>query len=352
MTARTKIEWADSTFNGWEGCTKVGPGCDHCYAENRNARFAGGTAENWGPGAPRRHTSKANWHKPIQWNAQPFLACPCGMWRGTMKDFGSHWECAVYLEKGLLPARRRVFCASLADVFDNEAPAEWRDELWELIAKTPNLDWLLLTKRIGNVARMVPLGWLDSSHPGSWPTNVWLGITVVNQQEADRDVFRLLNLPAPIRFLSMEPLLGSVNLRHLPLPDGRGHFDALNRGKKNDINTRVSWVIVGGESGAKARPMHPDWVRSLRDQCTDAGVPFLFKQWGEWVSADCLSIEGTVKAYRGRTHFEMLDQGEFWQHGSEKAKGPPHFSCNHSIRAGKKLAGNILDNRVHLEWPA
>ena len=134
MTEATRIEWADSTFNPWEGCQKTGsPGCDHCYAETRNARFGGGIAVNWGPHAPRRRTSVANWRQPIAWNA------------------GAE---AFEREHG---RRRRVFCASLADVFDNAVDPAWREDLFDLIAKTPRLDWLLLTKRIGNVANMLPV---------------------------------------------------------------------------------------------------------------------------------------------------------------------------------------------------
>ena len=133
MSENTKIEWCDHTFNPWEGCQHAGPGCDGCYAEARNARFGGGTAPNWGPGAPRRRTSAANWALPKRWNAQ---------------------AAAFMAQHG---RRQRVFCASLADVFDNAVDPQWRDDLFELIAATPNLDWLLLTKRIGNVGNMLPV---------------------------------------------------------------------------------------------------------------------------------------------------------------------------------------------------
>jgi protein gp37 len=129
MSENSKIEWTDHTFNPWEGCQKVSPGCDHCYAETRNARFAGGTAINWGPGAPRRRTSPANWRKPPQWN------------KTHAEFFAAHGR------------RQRVFCASLADVFDNAVDEQWRADLFALIRATPNLDWLLLTKRIGKRAR-------------------------------------------------------------------------------------------------------------------------------------------------------------------------------------------------------
>lgn len=257
MSANTKIEWCDHTFNPWEGCQKVGPGCDHCYAEARNARFAGGTAINWGPGAPRRRTSPANWKKPLAWNnnADAFLA-----------------------KHGRL---QRVFCASLADVFDNAVDPAWRADLFALIQATPALDWLLLTKRIGNVHSLLP----EHITGGELPNNVWLGATITSQAEADRDIPKLLAMPARVRFLSMEPLLEPVSLRWLAAwPDNEPTTAQSPNGHTNHLDglRRLDWVIVGGESGPGARPMHPDWARSLRDQCAAAGVPFLFKQWGEW----------------------------------------------------------------------
>ena len=275
MADNTSIEWCDHTFNPWEGCQKVSPGCDHCYAETRNARF-NGTAVNWGPGAPRRRTSEANWKKPLKWN------------REAQAFFAAHGR------------RQRVFCASLADVFDNAVDPQWRRDLFNLILQTPQLDWLLLTKRIGNVSGMIRDQLL---HP--LPPNVWLGITVVNQEEADRDIPKLLAINACVRFLSMEPLLGHIDLTRICIvprvqrsPRAGIHIDAL-RGRyvesgmpfigEWDIDgpypegappLSLNWVIVGGESGPGARPMHPDWACSLRDQCETAAVPFLFKQWG------------------------------------------------------------------------
>ncbi|WP_017999896.1 phage Gp37/Gp68 family protein [Paracoccus sp. N5] len=258
MAENSNIEWTHHTFNPWIGCTKVGPGCDHCYAESWDARGLQQRETRWGAHAARTRTSAANWRKPLAWDR---AAAAAG-------------------------ERHRVFCASLADVFDNHAsiPPEWRDDLWWLIAATPNLDWMLLTKRPGNIDRILPHGW-----SGGWP-NVWLGCTVVNQAEADRDIPKLLAAPAAVRFLSMEPLLGSVDLRHWIgsqpyLPGASTHVDA-NGYERQDIGGGIidglDLVIVGGESGPGARPMHPDWVRSLQDQCQAAGVAFHFKQWGEW----------------------------------------------------------------------
>lgn len=312
MAENSNIEWTDHSFNPWEGCQKVGRGCDHCYAETRNARFGGGVAINWGPGAPRRRTSPANWRKPLQWNA------------AHAEFFAAHGR------------RQRVFCASLADVFDNAVDPAWRADLFELIEQTPNLDWLLLTKRIGNVMSMMVevarrLFWLDHLEEAWLPANVWLGATIVNQEEADRDIPKLLATPAEVRFLSMEPLLGPVSLRWLAAwPENAPTTAQKPGGLTNHLDglRRLDWVIVGGESGHGARPMHPDWALSLRDQCRAAGVPLLFKQWGEWVP--------------------MMGHAE-----GVSVRGPKFIHSDGTImgRAGKKAAGRRLDAHTHDEFP-
>ncbi len=231
MAERTEIAWCDSTFNPWVGCTKVSAACDHCYAESWGKRT--GHPELWI--GERRRTTAAYWRQPLKWNKAARIA----------------------------GVRRRVFCASLADVFDNQAPEEWRLDLWELISMTPCLDWLLLTKRPQNIAKMLPEACLGpAAFALKWPwTNVWLGTTVENQEEADRRVPHLLATPAAMHFLSCEPLLGRI---HLPAQDTYWH--------------PIDWVIVGGESGPHARPMHPDWALAIRDQCAAAGVSFFMKQ--------------------------------------------------------------------------
>lgn len=333
MSENSKIEWTDSTFNPWEGCQKVGPGCDHCYAEARNARFAGGTAINWGPGAPRRRTSPSNWRKPLAWNARPFFECvDCG-WRGDRPgDINGLPICPAprCASLTLVSARRRVFCASLADVFDNAVDPQWRRDLFDLIESTPNLDWLMLTKRIGNVRWMLPtIGWIGARD------NVWLGATIVNQEEADRDIPKLLEVPARVRFLSMEPLLGPVDLR-LESRNDLARWDGLGR----DLPLRrIDWVIAGGESGHGARPMKPDWALSLRDQCAAAGVPFLFKQHGEWMSAERDGDKVTLRfASTDATGPKQPDWQE-WPDGQISAK------------VGKKASGRHLDGRTHDEFP-
>lgn len=311
MSENSKIEWTDHTFNPWEGCQKVGPGCDHCYAETRNARYAGGQAVNWGPGAPRRRTSAGNWRKPLAWNA------------AHAEFFAQHGR------------RQRVFCASLADVFDNAVDPAWRREVFDLIRATPNLDWLLLTKRIGITQRLFDECHMDPPDGGSgydWPANVWLGASIVNQEEADRDIPKLLAVPVRVRFLSMEPLLGPVDLR-------QAHFAPVRL-------PRVDWVIVGGESGPGARPMHPAWARNLRDQCAAAGVPFLFKQWGEWTPG--VNVE---------RHSGIVDTAQLWNNqwiaGREDlATVDGNFEDEPDLyRVGKKAAGRQLDGRQHDGYP-
>lgn len=270
MALNSKIEWTDSTFNPWIGCTKVSPGCDHCYAESFAKRF--GMAE-WGPGAERKRTSAANWRKPLRWNEQGRVCIDCGT-----PAIGGDCNCGQIGATGKT-RRRRVFCASLADVFDNAVPQKWRNDLWSLIEQTPNLDWLLLTKRIGNVADMAPRSWMTEG----FPSNVWLGATVVNQEEADRDIPKLLRIRAAVRFISAEPLLGPVAMKPCWLTlmtlcsDCPSSDDgALIECPSADNN--LNWVIVGSESGPNARPCNIEWVRPIKDQCTTAGVAFFWKQ--------------------------------------------------------------------------
>lgn len=289
MAERSNIEWCDATFNPWIGCTKVSPACDNCYAE-RDFDLRRHVVQ-WGAGQARKRTSYANWKLPRQWNAKPFYECShCG-WRGDGST--PHIYCS---NTHLKPARRRVFCASLADVFDNEVPVQWRRDLFDLIAATPNLDWLLLTKRIGNVRSLYGEAYLDSAHP--LPPNVWLGATICNQAEADRDIPKLLATPAAVRFLSIEPMLGAIRLgswlqRSPSAAFVAGKVTATMPDWTRIGSTSIDWVICGGESGPHARPMHPDWARNLRDQCAAAGVPFFMKQMTKRaeIPADLMTME-------------------------------------------------------------
>jgi protein gp37 len=251
MAEKTAIEWTDRTWSPWEGCTKVSPGCDHCYAAGMNRWLHKG--ENWGPGAPRLKFSDAHWDKLNQWN-----------------------DAAA--KRGEQP---KVF-PSMCDPLDNEVHAGLRDRFWRAIENTPALTWLVLTKRIGNAKKLLPQEWLKNG----WPKNLWLGATVVNQTEANRDIPKLLAVPARVRFLSVEPMLGPISLTEILVGGGHGHHEfspiiTANVLKRASPDLpHIDWVICGGESGPGARPMHPDWARSLRDQCAAAGVAFMMKQMG------------------------------------------------------------------------
>ena len=333
MAEHSTIEWTDSTFNPWMGCTRVSPACDDCYAARSTPARTLGVA--WGPGEPRRRTSAATWALPKRWN-------------------DAHTE--FFAQHG---RRRRVFCASLADVFDNEVPTEWRDDLWRLIEATPHLDWLLLTKRVGNVQHMVWPRWMQAG----FPAHVRIGATMVNQPEVDRDARKLLALPACGHFVSYEPALEPIDLT----PWLRPYCDAGSRPHPDGGGTTcprcggaggcggLSWVIAGGESGPRARPTHPDWFRSLRDQCAAAGVPFLFKQWGEWAEQDgdkptrTFSMDSDI----GETLASRCDGfislgGEFVQSMDDATTDDPYRGMQ---RIGKKAAGRLLDGVEHNGFP-
>lgn len=243
MAETTGIAWTDATFNPWIGCTKVGPGCDHCYAEamDKHRRWRGAT--HWGTGVPRMRTAGANWGKPE-------------MWQRHAKN--------GFLPDGKTPhggRSPRVFCASLADVFDNEVPDEWRNDLWDLISETKALTWLLLTKRIGNVAKMLP-PLLAEQHG-----RLWIGATIVNAEEAERDVPKLLKVAANVRFVSYEPALGPVDWASYP---------------------GIDWIIVGGEStqGAVARPFETRWALNTIHDCQRIGAAPFVKQLGSAAHID------------------------------------------------------------------
>lgn len=272
MAKDSKIEWTHHTFNPWWGCAKVSPACQNCYAETWAKRVG---SHVWGKQASRRFFSDTHWKEPLRWDQEA-------------KAQG---------------VRRRVFCASMADVFERRVELHpWRELLWKLIEQTPHLDWLLLTKRPHNIQSMVP--WREY-----WPENIWLGCTAETQTWADKRVPDLLKFPVKVRFLSCEPLLGPLNLR--------SYFS-------DNPNDGIHWVIAGGESGAHSRPMNPNWARSLRDQCNENDIAFHFKQWGHWAP-----IESLTKEQRN-----IVQVGD-----------------SEMVAAGKKAAGRYLDGRTWDELP-
>lgn len=272
----TGISWADLTFNPWIGCTKVSPACDHCYAEELATNRL---AVEWGPGAPRRRTRPGTWAKPRRWEK---IAAEAG-------------------------ERLTVFCASLADIFDNEVDPIWRADLGRLIIETPHLDWMVLTKRIPNARAMI-----ETMFDGLPPPNFALGVTIANQAEAERDLPRAISVSHGLSverlFISAEPLLGPLDL--------------------DRWIEEIDLLIVGGESGRDARPMDPDWVLSLRDQCEAFATPFHFKQWGEWLGGG-----------QGNPHGVDLGRYRVWiADGVEKA-----------YRVGVRKSGHLLDGQEHRE---
>jgi protein gp37 len=311
MAENSKIEWTDHTFNPWTGCTKVSPlGCDHCYAEGWSKR-AGDKVGKWGPGAQRVRTSDANWKLPLRWNKAQFVQCDSCGWRGNKSGRAG---CPVCGGTACIPARARVFCASLADVFDNEVPTAWREDLFALIEQTPNLDWLLLTKRIGNAWKMMADACGVSMASALLPLpNVWLGATVVDQKEADRDIPKLLRTPASLRFLSCEPLLAPLRLWKLSTydfdesPEGAEVYPLRGIYAVADCDwpaPKLDWVIVGGLKDIENR----DWFTQYRGPILiHAGKTMTKKSYDEVVDSLVMTIPEPV--YRLIPPYEALDRG-------------------------------------------
>lgn len=258
------IQWTTHTFNPWEGCAKVSDGCKNCYAEERNDRFYGG--KHWGVGAPRLMRSESYWNEPLKWDKAARLA-------GASHVPGDHSK------------RSRVFVASLADVFEDRPDlVEPRARLFRLIEECDHLDWLLLTKRPENVLRLTHLASaFDPTDPEDWPGNIWIGTTVENQHAARDRLRNLLAIPSIYRFVSVEPQIGPVDLERVvtiaPCP-----FNALTGQWADDGQAvehgAVDWVIVGGESGRRARPFEIEWAHSLVQQCKRSGAAAFVKQMG------------------------------------------------------------------------
>ncbi len=332
MAANTKIEWAHHTFNPWIGCSKVSTGCQNCYAEHfLDKRLH---SVKWGDNGTRVRTSEANWKKPLQWDK---AAAAAGQ-------------------------RHRVFCASLADIFEDRAELEpWRQDLLELIYQTKNLDWLVLTKRPD-----FALEWLGGSSGAGLAIledmpHLWLGTSVENQEQADKRIDQLLQIPAQVRFLSIEPLLSSVDLSPW-IPAGANmpthfstytsekaqaqYFDGLARSIYiSRLEIGIDWVIVGGESGPNARPMHPNWARTLRDQCAAANIPFLFKQWGEFTPFDHWPEEAATAFVYG-VNIDGRSEQAWMQHCASQPGWEP------VVHVGKKTAGRLLDGIEHNAFPS
>jgi protein gp37 len=305
MAENTHISWATDTFNPWIGCSRVSTACRFCYAEALDKRWG---HHSWGATGARRVTSDANWRKPIKWNRE-------------VAETG--WA-------------RRVFCASMADVFeDHPALLEPRSRLWALIEQTPNLNWLLLTKRPENAAEMTPPDWA-----GGWPPWVWLGVTAETQRYADERVPVLCGLPVTgERFVSVAPQLGPVD----PTEVAPG-LRYANRGFNALVGVpRVTWVITEGESGPRARPSHPAWFRSLRDQCVEAGVAFHHKQTGEWSGGPFPPYWHPADGLRNPKRHCYVNSATGKTRPFGEFTGMDDADWVHVARVGLRHAGRLLD---------
>jgi len=346
------IVWTDESWNPLRGCTRVSAGCMNCYAENMAARFCG-------TGQPYEGTINQETKR----------------WNGTIKLVPEHLQDPLRWKRP-----RMVFVNSMSDLFHESVPDEFIDQVFAVMALASQHTFQVLTKRpermlewfksrnsdghhldgfhewASNMAHFVSQNddtddAYDSLCSAGWPLpNVWLGVTVENQQAADERIPLLLQTPAAVRWVSMEPLLGPVNLAHInegkealelnclkpwtweeEIESWRGTSDAweeefldwynLSKMPSGQMHNALDWIVAGGESGANARPMHPDWARSLRDQCAEAGVQFLFKQWGEWLPDN-----------------------------QNQSVTPPHDERG-AIRVGKKAAGRLLDGKLHDGYP-
>lgn len=296
MAENSKIGWTDHTFNPWWGCEKVSEGCLNCYAETF-ANRCHPDKELWKPGSPRLLMKDSYWNQPRKWNTKAE-------------------------KQGIRPF---VFCGSMCDICDPQAPDGVIERLFDLIRETPNLFWLLLTKRPERFSKILPLDW------GEGWDNVMLMTTCENQARVDERIPILLHAPCRYRGISIEPMLGPIDfdvdmgeeVNRVRLNCGEPHC--------NCGLPKIDWVIVGGESGPGARPMHPDWVRSIRDQCAETETPFFFKQWGEWAVAD--------QSECGESVFPEYYKVVPW---AEELK---------FYRYGKNLSGDLLDGKQYHEFP-
>ncbi len=375
----TNIEWTDHTINFWWGCTKVSPACQHCYAESVAKVFGKrlfGQVPQWGAGKPRFERLQAARKEALKIQRQ---SARRDLETRVMKQ--NRLDVQFPDRYNTLQRRPRVFVNSMSDWLDDEVPIEWLAFLLETLSLCPDVDFQLLTKRpenwqprLNKVSQCYDLtteaGKKAWGFGAEWyiarqaPANLWIGTTVENQEQADKRIPALLQIPAQVRFLSCEPLLGAVDLS---LKDGDpqspfARFDALrgvhtfNDGETGEVpypSSAIHWVIAGGESGGPARPMHPDWVRRLRDQCAAAGVPFFFKQWGEWCPATAeFGVEGSVMPDNG---IMPCGKRATWIGSDGRLQVPSSKGLDDGAfamaRMGKDHTGRLLDGVLHDAFP-
>jgi protein gp37 len=347
----TSIEWTDHTLQpGIYGCSIASPACEHCYAATMAHRQA--AMGNYPLVTAKRGTKGVHWTGEVR------------------VDFD-----AIAPAFAKLPKRKpaRVFVTSMADLFHADVPWDFIGEVFRHMAQRPHLTFQVLTKRPDHMAE-----WYATTQRGAkWPAHIWAGTTVEDQRRADERIPHLLKVPAKVRFLSMEPLLGAVTLDMIAVElDGLpgcvnaltgewwpavGDADEEERNRQPFGEGRIDWVITGGESGRNARPSHPDWFRSLRDQCASAGVPFFFKQWGEWAPSD--DIDANSKADH-RYAEQYAEDGGVPRHRwpdapvRETARRLGKGELGHDVsgdttvfRVGKAAAGRLLDGVEHSAFP-
>jgi protein gp37 len=326
---KTAIEWTEKVWNPVTGCTKTSPGCAHCYAERMAKRLAGRC------GYPKDEPFRVTWHpvrmdEPLRWR-KPSM----------------------------------VFVCSMGDLFHEDVPDMAIINILAVIAEAKQHTFMILTKRPERALGLFSLFvsptipndvWLQTSRgitaeKAPWPLpNLWLGVTAENQEMADKRIPILLQIPAAVRFVSVEPMLGPVDLCNLPFPPVTTSriLDALRAGSKSSKPWGLDWVICGGESGPGARPLHPDWARSLRDQCVASGTPFFFKQWGEWAPATSdYGVTGGLMPGDG-SRFTWIGRDGKTQNPSSHGLMDPVMAI---ARVGKHVAGRLLDGRTWDEMP-
>ncbi len=338
MGDKSEIEWTDATWNPTRGCSRVSPGCKGCYAERVAMRFSG-------PGQPYEGLVRMV-------NGTP-------TWTGEMRLAENMLELPLSWKKG-----RMIFVDSMSDLFHDGVPFEYVDKVFAMMAMCPQHRFQVLTKRPERMLEYVTSRNAQRIHEAAkhqlsygnpkrravndWPLpNVWLGVSAEDQDTANERIPPLLRTPAAVHFLSAEPLLGGIDLHRIELPrefnitlNTPGYISALTKDHEDryySAPASLDWVIAGGESGPKARPSHPDWFRSLRDQCAGASVPFLFKQWGEWAEADGDDI----------ALCDIAADGSVWH----EEVPPANVRTELMGRMGKKAAGRLLDGVEHNGYP-
>ncbi len=356
MSDNSAIEWTTSTWNPTVGCAKVSPGCDDCYAIRTAARFQASPAY---AGTVHRGQSGLDW-------------------TGTVNSLADRLDAPLHWVKS-----RRIFVDSMSDLFHGDVTDEFIAQVFAVMALTPQHTYQLLTKRHGRMRSLLSAPSFPQqvtrallTEPrfarGSWPVpsggvpwplpNVWLGVSVEDQKRADLRIPALLDTPAAVRWISAEPLLGPVNLEfiHYFESDCGGCSGLVSPAHEPACGTEpgphwgLDWVVCGGESGPGARPMHPAWAQSLRDECADAKVPFFFKQWGNWAPAPWHGEGGATHAFTasmddtGMRHFLRLSHGP--TSGERDLTTPAGAQGMRQV--GKKAAGRLLDGRTWDDYPA